>query len=142
MSLVNFKEFIHFGLTSQDVNNTALPISLKDAHFLVLLPMIEKLLNRINLLAFEWKQISMLARTHGQAASPTKLGKEMYVFIERLENQLDLLKTIPFSGKFGGATGNMNAHVVAYPHVDWEEFANQFLKKKLKIHRQRDHHTD
>lgn len=137
MGLMQFKEFIHFGLTSQDVNNTALPLSLKDAHFLVLLPMIEKLLNRINLLAFEWKQVSMLARTHGQAASPTKLGKEMYVFTERIENQLDLLKTVPFSGKFGGATGNMNAHVVAYPHVDWEEFANQFLKKKLKIHRQR-----
>lgn len=137
MGLIKFKEFIHFGLTSQDVNNTALPLSLKDAHFLVLLPMIEKLLNRINLLAFEWKQVSMLARTHGQAASPTKLGKEMYVFTERLENQLDLLKTVPFSGKFGGATGNMNAHVVAYPHVDWEEFANHFLKKKLKIHRQR-----
>jgi len=137
LGLVSFKEFIHFGLTSQDVNNTALPISLKDAHFLVLLPMIEKLLNRINLLAFEWKQVSMLARTHGQAASPTKLGKEMYVFSERIDNQLDLLKTVPFSGKFGGATGNMNAHMVAYPNVDWEEFANQFLKKKLKIHRQR-----
>ena len=137
LGLIQYKEFIHFGLTSQDVNNTAVPISMKEAHQMVLLPMIEKLLNRINLLAFEWKQVSMLARTHGQAASPTKLGKEMYVFLERLENQLDLLKTVPFSGKFGGATGNMNAHVVAYPNMDWEEFANQFLKKKLKIHRQR-----
>jgi adenylosuccinate lyase len=136
LGLVQFKEFIHFGLTSQDVNNTAVPISMKEAHQMVLLPMIEKLLNRINLLAFEWKQVSMLARTHGQAASPTKLGKEMYVFSERIENQLDLLKTVPFSGKFGGATGNMNAHVVAYPQVDWEEFANKFLKTKLKIHRQ------
>jgi len=136
LGLEPFKEFIHFGLTSQDVNNTAVPISMKEAHQMVLLPMIEKLLNRINLLAFEWKQVSMLARTHGQAASPTKLGKEMYVFAERIENQLDLLKTVPFSGKFGGATGNMNAHIVAYPQVDWEEFANKFLKTKLKIHRQ------
>jgi len=137
IGLTTHKEFIHFGLTSQDINNTAVPLSLKDAHFQVLLPTIEKLLDRINLLAFEWKQVTMLARTHGQAASPTRLGKEIYVFIERLENQLDLLKTIPFSGKFGGATGNMNAHVVAYPNIDWEDFAYQFVKQKLGIHRQK-----
>jgi len=137
IGLITYKEFIHFGLTSQDINNTAVPLSLKDAHFQVLLPTIEKLLNRINLVAFEWKQVAMLARTHGQAASPTRLGKEIYVFIERMENQLDLLKTIPFSGKFGGATGNMNAHVVAYPEIDWENFACQFVKQKLEIHRQK-----
>jgi len=137
IGLITYKEFIHFGLTSQDINNTAVPLSLKDAHFQVLLPTIEKLLDRINLLAFEWKHVAMLARTHGQAASPTRLGKEIYVFIERMENQLDLLKTVPFSGKFGGATGNMNAHVVAYPNIDWEDFACQFVKHKLGIHRQK-----
>ena len=137
IGLTTHKEFIYFGLTSQDINNTAVPLSLKDAHFQVLLPTIVKLLDRINLLAFEWKQVTMLARTHGQAASPTRLGKEIYVFIERLENQLDLLKTIPFSGKFGGATGNMNAHVVAYPEIDWENFAYKFVQQKLEIHRQK-----
>jgi adenylosuccinate lyase len=137
LGLDEFKEFIHFGLTSQDINNTSVPLSLRDAHQLVLLPLIEKLVTKINLLAYEWKEVSMLARTHGQPASPTILGKEIYVFAERIENQLDLLKTIPFSGKFGGATGGMNAHTVAYPDVDWEEFADNFLKKKLKIHRQK-----
>ncbi len=136
LGLSVYKEFIHFGLTSQDINNTAIPLSLKDAHSLVILPMIEKLISKINLLAFEWKQVAMLARTHGQPASPTRLGKEIYVFIERLEDQIDLLKTIPFSGKFGGATGNMNAHVVAYPEIDWEDFANRLLKNKLELHRQ------
>jgi adenylosuccinate lyase len=137
LGLSVYKEFIHFGLTSQDINNTAVPMSLKDAHTLVVLPMIEKLISKINLLAFEWKQVAMLARTHGQPASPTRLGKEIYVFIERLEDQLDLLKTIPFSGKFGGATGNMNAHVMAYPETDWEDFANHLLKDKLELHRQK-----
>ncbi len=137
LGLTVYKEFIHFGLTSQDINNTAVPMSLKDAHMLVVLPMIEKLISKINLLAFEWKQIAMLARTHGQPASPTRLGKEIYVFIERLDDQLDLLKTIPFSGKFGGATGNMNAHVIAYPEVDWEKFANSLLLDKLELHRQK-----
>jgi adenylosuccinate lyase len=137
LGLSVYKEFIHFGLTSQDINNTAVPMSLKDAHTLVVLPMIEKLISKINLLAFEWKQVAMLARTHGQPASPTRLGKEIYVFIERLEDQLDLLKTIPFSGKFGGATGNMNAHVIAYPETDWEDFANHLLKDKLELHRQK-----
>ncbi len=137
LGLSVYKEFIHFGLTSQDINNTAVPMSLKDAHTLVVLPMIEKLISKINLLAFEWKQVAMLARTHGQPASPTRLGKEIYVFIERLEDQLDLLKTIPFSGKFGGATGNMNAHVMAYPETDWDDFANHLLKDKLELHRQK-----
>ena len=97
--LDDFKEFIHFGLTSQDINNTAVPLSLKDAHLVVLLPLLEKMVNKINLVAYEWKDIPMLARTHGQPASPTRLGKELFVFTERLENQLELLKTIPFSGK-------------------------------------------
>ena len=135
--LEQFREFVHFGLTSQDINNTAVPLSVKDANSVVFLPFMEKLINKINLLAFEWKDVSMLARTHGQPASPTKLGKEIYVFSERIENQLDLLKTIPFSGKFGGATGAMNAHVVAYPDFDWEDFACKFLNKGLKLHRQK-----
>ncbi len=137
LNLIEFKEFIHFGLTSQDINNTATPISVKDAHEVVILPMLERLVNKISFLAFEWKEVSMLARTHGQPASPTRLGKEIYVFAERLENQRDLLRTIPFSGKFGGATGNLNAHVVAYPEIDWEEFAHHFVKKNLDLHRQK-----
>lgn len=132
-----YKEFIHFGLTSQDINNTAVPLSLKDAHAEVILPAIEELLEKINLHAYEWKDVSMLARTHGQPASPTKLGKEIYVFVERLENQLIMLKSIPFSGKFGGATGNFNAHMVAYPDIDWEDFACQFMREGLKLHRQK-----
>jgi adenylosuccinate lyase len=137
LELDSYKEFVHFGLTSQDINNTSVPLSVKDANQVILLPILEKLVNKINLLAFEWKDISMLARTHGQPASPTKLGKEIYVFAERIENQLDLLKTIPFSGKFGGATGAMNAHVVAYPQYDWEDFACKFLNKGLQLHRQK-----
>jgi len=137
LGIDRFREFIHFGLTSQDINNTAVPLSLMYSHQEVLLPLIEKLLNKINHLAYEWKDISMLARTHGQPASPTKLGKEIYVFAERIENQIDLLKTIPFSGKFGGATGAMNAHAVAYPEIEWEDFADNFLKKKLKLQRQK-----
>jgi len=134
--LSGFKEFIHFGLTSQDINNTAVPLSMKDAHYVVILPLIKKLLNKISLLAFEWKDVAMLARTHGQPASPTRLGKEIYVFAERIEDQLELLKDIPFSGKFGGATGNMNAHMVAYPTVRWDDFANNFMEKNLGLHRQ------
>ena len=135
--LGEFKEFVHFGLTSQDINNTAVPLSIKAAHKNALLPAIDELLEKINLYAYEWKDISMLARTHGQPASPTKLGKEIYVFVERLENQLMMLSTIPFSGKFGGATGNMNAHKVAYPDIDWENFACQFLNESLDIQRQK-----
>ena len=137
LGIADFKEFIHFGLTSQDINNTSVPLSIKDAHELVVLPLIERLQNKINMLAYEWKDIPMLARTHGQPASPTKLGKEIYVFCERIDNQLDLLKTIIFSGKFGGATGNMNAHVVAYPNINWEDFACNFMKDNLKLHRQK-----
>ena len=137
LGISEFKEFIHFGLTSQDINNTAVPLSIKDAHELVVLPLIERLFHKINIIAFEWKDIPMLARTHGQPASPTKLGKEIYVFCERIDHQLDLLKTIPFNGKFGGATGNMNAHVVAYPDIDWENFACNFVKNGLQLRRQK-----
>lgn len=137
IGLSEYKEFIHFGLTSQDINNTALPLSLKAAHNKVFIPAFEELVEKINLRAFEWKKVSMLARTHGQPASPTKLGKEIYVFVERLENQLMMIGSIPFSGKFGGATGNMNAHNVAYPEIDWENFACQFLNDDLEIHRQK-----
>ena len=137
IGLSEYKEFIHFGLTSQDINNTAVPLSLKDAHKNILLPAIEDLVEKINFRAFEWREISLLARTHGQPASPTKLGKEIYVFVERLENQLMMLNSIPFSGKFGGATGNMNAHEIAYPNIDWEAFACEFLNKNLGITRQK-----
>jgi len=132
-----FKEFIHFGLTSQDINNVALPLSIRDAHRLELMPLLENLLQQIITRSYEWADISMLARTHGQPASPTRLGKEIYVFAERLENQIDLIKSIPFSAKFGGATGNFNAHQVAYPQVNWEQFACRFITKNLELHRQR-----
>ncbi len=137
IGMSEYKEFIHFGLTSQDINNTAIPLSLKDAHNNVLLPALEELVEKINQNAFNWKDITMLARTHGQPATPTKLGKELYVFVERIENQLIMINSIPFSGKFGGATGNMNAHKVAYPNVDWENFACEFLHNSLKINRQK-----
>ena len=137
IGLAKYKEFIHFGLTSQDINNTAVPLSLKNAHEIILLPAIEELVEKINFRAFEWRDISLLARTHGQPASPTKLGKEIYVFVERLENQIMMLSGIPFSGKFGGATGNMNAHKIAYPDIDWENFACEFLNKELRITRQK-----
>ncbi len=136
LGIGQFKEFIHFGLTSQDINNVALPLSLRDAHQTVVLPAFIQLKDQLKALALEWKDVSMLARTHGQPASPTHLGKEIYVFVERLENQINLLKTIPFSAKFGGATGNMNAHVVAYPETDWHAFANNFIGQELGLHRQ------
>jgi adenylosuccinate lyase len=132
-----FKEFIHFGLTSQDINNTAIPLALKEAHQNVILPAYEKLKEQLKAMAFQWKKVPMLARTHGQPASPTRLGKEIYVFVERLENQFALLKSIPFSGKFGGATGNLNAHVVSYPQIDWETFANNFIADHLGLKRQK-----
>lgn len=135
--LASYKEFVHFGLTSQDINNTALPLLMKDAHRNILLPALEDLLDEINTRSFKWREVSMLARTHGQPASPTRLGKEFYVFCERLDNQLAMLSEVPFSGKFGGATGNMNAHFVAYPAIDWENFACNFVKKNLQIHRQK-----
>lgn len=136
MSLKKYKEFIHFGLTSQDINNVALPLSIKDAHTIVILPALMELVDKLNDMADAWRAIPMLAHTHGQPASPTHLGKEIYVFVERLNDQINLMNTIPFSAKFGGATGNMNAHKVAYPQIDWKSFANDFINDKLKLIRQ------
>ena len=133
LNLSDYKEFIHFGLTSQDINNTAIPLSLKEAIEDVYLIEIGTLINKLNELKMQWKDIPMLARTHGQAASPTKLGKEIEVFISRLEQQLNLLKLIPNSTKFGGATGNFNAHYLAYPKIDWVSFAKNFTEKRLGL---------
>ncbi|MBL4656189.1 MAG: adenylosuccinate lyase [Bacteroidia bacterium] len=135
IGLEKYKEFIHFGLTSQDINNTAVPLSLRECIEDVYLPLINDLTKTLGKLANSWKDISMLARTHGQPASPTKLGKEIMVFIQRINNQLDLLNQIPYSAKFGGATGNFNAHYVAYPDVSWHKFANQFVSDKLGLER-------
>jgi adenylosuccinate lyase len=137
LGLESFKEFIHFGLTSQDINNTAVPLSMKDAWFDVLLPAIEDVLAELVQKANEWKTVSMLARTHGQPASPTSLGKELYVFVDRLKKQQELIKEIPFSAKFGGATGNFNAHHVAYPEVDWIAFGNHLVNDILGLSRSR-----
>lgn len=136
MGLADYKEFVHFGLTSQDINNTAIPLSLKLAMENVYYPAIEKMYEKIMTLAQAWEHIPMLAKTHGQPASPTKLGKEMQVFAYRIEEQLRLLKQIPISGKFGGATGNFNAHAVAYPQIDWIGFANDFLTDRLGLVRE------
>jgi adenylosuccinate lyase len=133
--LDEFKEFIHFGLTSQDINNTAIPYSFKLALEEVYLPEITKLVGQLSAFATEWDTIPMLAHTHGQPASPTRLGKEISVFVERLENQLTLLKAVPYSAKFGGATGNFNAHHVAYPQIDWKAFGNHFVNDILGLHR-------
>ena len=133
LNLSEYKEFIHFGLTSQDINNTAIPLSLKEAIEDVYLIEISILIDKLNELKTQWKDIPMLARTHGQAASPTKLGKEIQVFITRLEQQLNLLKQIPNSTKFGGATGNFNAHYLAYPKIDWVSFAKNFTEKRLGL---------
>lgn len=122
-----WKEWVHFGLTSQDINNTAVPLSWKNAMEYEYLPALLNLKTELGLLADEWRAIPMLARTHGQPASPTRLGKELHVFVERLQNQIELFLTIPFTGKFGGATGNFNAHHVAYPKYDWVKFGNEFL---------------
>ncbi|MDH3829115.1 MAG: lyase family protein, partial [Desulfobacterales bacterium] len=119
LGLESYKEFIHFGLTSQDINNTALPLSLKEAYVEVLKPALDDVIETLQTKAAKWADVPMLARTHGQPASPTTVGKEIYVFVDRLGVQADLLKTIPFSAKFGGATGNFNAHQVAYPDIDW-----------------------
>ena len=134
--LENAKEFVHFGLTSQDINNTAVPASLRDAVHDVYYPLLEELIDQLNQLATDWSDIPMLAKTHGQPASPTRLGKEIKVFVERLNKQLTLLKSVPCSGKFGGATGNFNAHYVAYPEIDWVAFGNNFLNNVLKIDRE------
>ena len=135
LGLAEQKEFIHFGLTSQDVNNTAIPLSLREAHERVLLPTYQLILQTLQGLAHEWRNVPMLAHTHGQPASPTRLGKEIMVFAERLQRQLDLLAQVPFSAKFGGATGNFNAHHVAYPSFNWPEFGNQFVQDVLGLTR-------
>lgn len=135
MGLERFKEFIHFGLTSQDINNSAVPYTMMQANNKLLLPELEQLVEKLNAMAEQWRDIPMLAHTHGQPASPTHLGKEIYVFVERLENQLDTLASIPFTAKFGGATGNMNAHKVAYPQMEWKEFADAFIAR-LGLQRQ------
>ena len=129
------KEFIHFGLTSQDINNTAIPMSLKDCMEETYFPTIHELITSLSSLVKDWCHIPMLAKTHGQPASPTRLGKEIHVFVERLEEQMKLLKAVTYAGKFGGATGNFNAHHVAYPEIDWAAFGNDFLQNKLGITR-------
>lgn len=127
LNLGSIREFVHFGLTSQDINNTATPLLLKDAHENAILPKIDRLLTQLNSLSEQWKDVPMLARTHGQPASPTRLGKEIDVFSERIRQQLSLLQHVPFAAKFGGATGNFNAHHVAYPKINWHEFGDQFV---------------
>ena len=129
------KEFIHFGLTSQDINNTAIPLSIMNATKECILPELKEIVNILIALGQDWKEVPMLARTHGQPASPTRLGKEIDVFATRLESQIKLLKAVPFSAKFGGATGNMNAHHVAYPEIDWNAFATDFVNETLDLHR-------
>jgi adenylosuccinate lyase len=135
LGLAEYKEYIHFGLTSQDINNTAIPYSFKAGMMVTYYPQLQELLNILNELAKEWKHVSMLAHTHGQPASPTRLGKEIMVFVERLENQIELLKAIPYGAKFGGATGNFNAHHVAFPLINWKNFGNSFVEKNLKLKR-------
>ncbi len=137
LGLAKYKEFIHFALTSQDANNTAIPMSIQDALKNEYYPLIEELLTKLKDLAAEWKNIPMLAKTHGQPASPTKLGKEIQVFIERIEIQLTQLNALPCHAKFGGATGNFNAHLVAYPQINWEQFADRFCKENLGLERSR-----
>lgn len=134
LQLEQYKEFIHFGLTSQDINNTAIPLSTKDAYEKVYLPSLMNVVARLKELSVEWAEIPMLARTHGQPASPTRLGKEILVFVERLEEQMRLLYNVPFAAKFGGATGNYNAHKVAYPATDWKAFGTKFVEESLGLH--------
>ena len=135
LGLNDYEEFIHFGLTSQDINNTAVPLSLKDGVQEVYMPMLNDVIHKLKTLEKEWKDIPMLARTHGQPASPTRLGKEIKVFTERLEHQKKQLLNIPFTAKFGGATGNFNAHHVAYPNIDWISFSNDFVNNTLRLER-------
>jgi len=137
MGLKGFTEFIHFGLTSQDINNTAIPCSLKDAWIDVLKPALDETINSLNEKAKAWKDIPMLARTHGQPASPTSLGKEIYVFVDRLKKQAELIKTVPYSAKFGGATGNFNAHYLAYPDTDWVAFGDHLINDIFGLERSR-----
>ena len=137
LGLSALKEFIHFGLTSQDINNTAMPLSLKEAWHAVMLPALQKTVADLTAKAQAWKPVPMLARTHGQPASPTRLGKEIHVFVDRLEQQMTLLASVPFAAKFGGATGNFNAHHVAYPDIDWIAFGNRLVNEGLGLHRSR-----
>ena len=136
LKLEDFKEFIHFGLTSQDINNTSVPLSVKEALIQVYYPEMDALIQELQHMADEWRDVSMLAKTHGQPASPTRLGKEIMVFVYRLEQQLSQLKKVPVSAKFGGATGNFNAHKVTYPAIDWRKFGNDFLSEKLGLERE------
>jgi len=133
VGLSEYKEFIHFGLTSQDINNTSIPLSIKEFMDREYLPSLQKLIQQLNGLTEQWKNIPMLARTHGQPASPTRLGKEIHVFVERLNKQLELLKTVPHSAKFSGATGNFNAHHIAYSDIKWSQFADQFVSNQLGL---------
>jgi adenylosuccinate lyase len=133
--LTEFKEFIHFGLTSQDINNTSMPLMTQFAMNDVIIPNLKQIISQLKEMSKLWMEIPMLARTHGQPASPTRLGKEIYVFVERLENQLSSIVEIPFGAKFGGATGNFNAHQVAFPQIDWISFGNDFVNHTLKLHR-------
>lgn len=135
LNLEPYKEFIHFGLTSQDINNTSVPLSLKEGVEEVYLPLLESVVGILNGLSQDWKDVALLARTHGQPASPTMLGKEVKVFAERLEVQIKQLKAVPFSAKFGGATGNFNAHHVAYPEINWVDFGNDFVNNSLGLDR-------
>ena len=136
MGLSNYKEFIHFGLTSQDINNTSVPMMVKESLANIFIPAVEELIAKLNQFAEDWKEVPMLAKTHGQPASPTRLGKEIKVFAYRLEEQLDMLKTVKYTAKFGGATGNFNAHHVAYPAQDWRAFGNQFVSQYLGLERE------
>lgn len=136
LSLQSYKEFIHFGLTSQDINNTSVPLSLKDALDEVYYPSLQQVIEMLKNYADEWKDVPMLAKTHGQPASPTRLGKEIMVFVYRLEQQMALLRAVPVSAKFGGATGNFNAHHVAYPESDWKAFGNRFVNEVLGLKRE------
>lgn len=136
LGLAQYKEFIHFGLTSQDINNTSVPMLIRDSLHEAYLPLLDEMVGLLNQYAEEWKDIPMLAKTHGQPASPTRLGKEIRVFAYRLEKQIELLKQVPVSGKFGGATGNFNAHRVAFPDRDWRAFAKEFLNESLGIERE------
>ena len=134
LGLDKYKEFIHFGLTSQDINNTAIPLSIKDALNNVYRVELSNVLDKLNELSIEWADVSMLARTHGQPASPTRLGKEIEVFTERIKEQLSFLIKVPNAAKFGGATGNFNAHKVAYPNINWKEFGSKFVVNNLGLH--------
>lgn len=136
LGLQEYKEFIHFGLTSQDINNTSIPLSIKEAIENVYCPLMQRLIDKLKAMATEWADVPMLAKTHGQPASPTRLGKEIMVFAVRLEKQFEVLKSIPASAKFGGATGNYNAHTVAYPQFDWKAFGNKFVYEKLGLVRE------